>query len=788
MLREFDIFNQVIRLNYKDANSFSTNTGCFFTACVVAITVIQGIFTFRSILSYQTPQVTTERTQLENPGYFALNSSEFQFMINVEGGLNFSSSFLSFRMFYIDVFKLEDGSYGENKIEVPYKKCPSNYFEKFPVGSYPPGLSETGICPDTTKIELNGSSYQSENFKRLGIEIIKCVNNTHPDITCKSSEEIEDILKNPVYPITASLFYTNTILSPTNYSTPSIYYLDYEEYYLPPAGFTTQAEVPINQQDLITDDNLVMEGLSSKTYTTYQIDPNEMKVRMNNLITNDLGQEVMLAIWLRRSSKLYTTKRLYPTLQEGLASVGSVFTLSVAVFGLITSVYGGKAYAINITNQLFEYDFHDPEKEKKKAKKQFNAAKKEKMKSPSKKKEESLKVNSNGTSTYKENGKKSDKDEEDAQLPKLLLQQKQKLRYHFGDFLLDLFPCIRRDKKKLIRNAVAAAEKEIDLIEILKKLQQFDKLKQILLDEDELMMISYYQPPVISLYSSPVQEKASKDKIGRKKRNKTTAKSIQADQQSSMSKVDISKDSNAADPKEDKTDMAITAAQKFNRLLQKRKVSPISEKILKIMDPKVSDALFNFGIESKAFSSSNMSQNIMKKSNGKKISSGEHRKMTKLEAAMFISSRLQNYLLRRRMKKKLEKPVNDDLNSYKQDQSNHDDLDNYSILSEKKPLEFVSPMPFEISNSSDQDHRSPNITIQINEISSPKIYTSPNSRHVHYQNNPSNQKLLSPVTSKQEKYRSLSPVISFPKSSFGDDGFDCCGSSSRSEFPNLEKD
>ena len=362
MLREFDIFHQIIRLNYRDANTFSTTTGCFFTTCVIIITLIQGISTFRSILSFQSPQVTIERTELINPGYFTLNSSDFQFMINVEGGLNFSSSFLSVRMFYMKVFKYEDGTYGETQIEIPYKRCPSNYFKKFPVGTYPPELAETGICPDLSKIELNGSDYASDHFQRLGIILTKCVNNTNrPDIICKSSEEIEDFLKNPVIPIVATLFYTNTIISPTNYSTPSIYYLEYEEYYLPPTGFTMLVDVPINQQDLITDDNLLMEDWNTKSYTTYQIDPTEMKVRLSNQIT-DAGEEVMFTLWLRRSSKMYTTKRLYPKLQEGLASVGSVFTLCVAVFGIITTFYRNRAYAVNIANQLFEYDFYDPEK------------------------------------------------------------------------------------------------------------------------------------------------------------------------------------------------------------------------------------------------------------------------------------------------------------------------------------------------------------------------------------------------------------------------------------------
>ena len=694
------------------------------------------------------------------------------------------------------VFKYEDGTYGETQIEIPYKRCPSNYFKKFPVGTYPPGLAETGICPDLSKIELNGFDYASDHFQRLGIILTKCVNNTNrPDIICKSSEEIEDFLKNPVIPIVATLFYTNTIISPTNYSTPSIYYLEYEEYYLPPTGFTMLVDVPINQQDLITDDNLLMEDWNTKSYTTYQIDPTEIKVRLSNQIT-DAGEEVMFTLWLRRSSKMYTTKRLYPKLQEGLASVGSVFTLCVAVFGIITAFYRNRAYAVNIANQLFEYDFYDPEKEKKKAEN------KEKTKSSSNKKEENLTASINSKLELQENPKQPDIEEE---LPKLLLGKKEKLRYHFGDFLLSLFPCFNRNKNKLIRKAIVAAEREIDLIEILKKLQQFDKLQQILLDEDELMMISYYQPPVISLGSSPfkgrnLQKKSTltskfQERIGRKRRRKPSTKLMQADQQSpkiSKDRADCSNDANNANQTDDETALAITTVQSFNRLLQKRNASPISQKILKIMNPKVSDALFDFGREAKSFpTSSKMSLNKIK-DNEKSVQqkSNGTRKMSKLEAAFVISNRLENYFLRRRekMKKKLEKPTDDNMNSHKEDQSNRDDLGDYSILSEKRPLEIVSPKYFEITSGLDQECRSPNITIQINEKSSPKIITSPNARTIQYQNSQRNHKVSYAAPSKQDKYRSRSRMISFPMTSFGDEGFDIYENSSRSEFSNLEKE
>src|SRR5690349_16146203 len=96
-LRDLDLFRRNIDLNYNKSNSFTTNVGCFFTLCVIIIAIIQTISTFQTIITFQSPQVTSEHTILKEPSVFSFNSSNFSFAVYIPG-LDLSSSFVSVTM------------------------------------------------------------------------------------------------------------------------------------------------------------------------------------------------------------------------------------------------------------------------------------------------------------------------------------------------------------------------------------------------------------------------------------------------------------------------------------------------------------------------------------------------------------------------------------------------------------------------------------------------------------------------------------------------------------------
>lgn len=53
------------------------------------------------------------------------------------------------------------------------------------------------------------------------------------------------------------------------------------------------------------------------------------------------------------------------------------------------------------------------------------------------------------------------------------------------------FPCTLKENGIFLQESHRNPSEEFALIQIIKKVHEFDRLKKVLLDEDEIMMISY---------------------------------------------------------------------------------------------------------------------------------------------------------------------------------------------------------------------------------------------------------------------------------------------------------
>ena len=193
MLRDCDLFHQVVKLNYNQKSKFTTNAGCFFTTCVILITLSQGFTAFLPILTFQSPQVTIDKEVLENPGSITRNPSEFVFAVKIPD-LNLSSSFISLNMSYYKYIQHDDGAYEEIYTSFPFKKCSVEYMKNYSDTFATQGLGDA-LCPVSVNFSISGS-YGSPISEQIYISISPCTNDTNrPEIVCKSQEEPTFILE-----------------------------------------------------------------------------------------------------------------------------------------------------------------------------------------------------------------------------------------------------------------------------------------------------------------------------------------------------------------------------------------------------------------------------------------------------------------------------------------------------------------------------------------------------------------------------------------------------------------
>ena len=766
MLRGFDLFHQHIRLNYNQSNRFTTNAGCFFTICVFVITLSQAILTFNSILNFESPQVTIDRILLKNPGSISLNSSEFIFAVKIPN-LNLSSSFISLQMSYYKFVHHGNGTYDEIYTPFPYKRCSLEYMQNYiDSDTFQSQNFGDAFCPDTTSFQFSGS-YRDPMAEAISISISACRNNTnHPEIICKPKEEIADFFKNNNYPY-VQFWYSNTIVSPTNHSNPVSYYLDMIYWHFLPGSQTIDTNVYINEHEIITDDNLLLANWNLKNQSTYQIVSTEMRSQPTPLVMLEDNSELLISIGISKSSYKDTTRRLYPKLQQGLANVGSVFSLAVGVCGAIAAVYVGQAYLFNIAKHVYEFDAQDTQNEMAKSKKV------EKTNS-SKGKKHAVEM-TNASLSLQDMYKKGIKEGNICigREAATLFPKKRVMKYNCVDFLLSFIPCVRRKRNLLINEAISAVSKDIDIIEIVKKLQEFERLKKILLDEDELLMLKYSQAPIISLQSAKqgrdTQERKHKVTKKRGKNDNETessAKSAKYEQNVKEKSDSVIQHGNSCTKNSGQNDALSSFADSFrcyNRLLQKVRSSEISRKILTLMDPQSSDAFFEFRMK---YNSIKRVKQAKRKGHDVFERNERGQKMSKLEAGLIISKHLENYYFKRQ-KKKSRDLANVTSFPLLDEQNNHED---FSISSEKHLVQPETRQP-EIPNNLKQELHSHTKAIQLT-----KITTSLTPTNVHNVSPRSNQiesEVPHPPSKQGQNPKGrLPPIVSFPRTSASDSYFE----------------
>ena len=512
MLAAMDLFHNRVKLNLKGTDRFTTLTGNILTLTVIAITIIQAYTTLSKIFRYQNPQVYLERSYMHDPGPLSLNSSNFVFAVAIQNlNLILNSSLLSFQMAFWKFQRFPNGTTILNITRIPMKPCEEGYFKDFP-GAYESQRLFNAFCPAVEEYNIR-SSYVNSEFEYIQLQVSSCVNSTNQtEITCKPKEEILQAL--PGKMISIQLLYSNTILTTSNHSDPVSRVLTETFWYTTPNETTITADVLFSRQDLFDDDNIWLGGWNVNVSSTYQIDAAEMRVqqspvqfvggpRENSPFMNQNNTDfVLLNINFKRSNYLYTTKRIYPKIQEGLASIGGIFSLCLLVFGALANAYTSRAWTLTVANELYEFDLECLRSRKNKK----NHTRQEKPKT--------IIANSDRIDTEKTVICSEKKPDAPKQTLNEWLQKfskhfgsKEKLEYRFSDFLIGAFCCMRRRKDKLIQNAMKMVGQELDIVVLLKRLQEGEKLKHLLLNEEQLDIFSYSRPPLVTIKAPPVEKK-----------------------------------------------------------------------------------------------------------------------------------------------------------------------------------------------------------------------------------------------------------------------------------------
>ena len=631
LLEATDIFRQRIRLTMNKSDIFTTRLGNIMTLVVVILTILQSISAVKRVANYEFPQLDNTIQSVQDPGPLSLNSSNFLFAITVQNtDFNLSSAYLTFQMQMRRYIRHGNGTIQKIITPVPLKKCDLTYMANYSDQFDRFGLRQA-LCPSISEYNIGGG-YLSDVFEFIKLRVMTCQNDTtQPDIVCKDTPSVLNALANNT--VTVALIYTQNTIDENNYKEPVKQYLSTLNWNTSPGLQTLGSDLFLNEYQMKTDDGIWFENLNVYNETTHALDVNQERLQFSSVERLDESNYVLFNLYLRKSSNIYFKTRTFPKVQQMLATIGGIFSLFVTVAGAVMAFYARYMYYVTISEKLYEFEVE---------KKPKSGAEPNELPSNYNK----FKKIAQNFVKYSEKGIK-------------------KLDYSFCDYLYSITfgYCCPRRKDILCKKGVELVQQDIDILQIVKKLQELEKLKNVILNKDQLTVFSYTRRPLIK--EADKEELLKKQlRKGKKKTSYTTRENrgrpnkTKTNKSFQRSRTLVERTSQALQQETENFDdlhRFMTLFDSYRKLAHIASRTPFDEKILNLLDNEMHETLYDLEFDMKENPEITREYYMLLACRAfeellTKLRNPKMAKFTKLGAATFIAKKLVKKIKDRREK------------------------------------------------------------------------------------------------------------------------------------------
>lgn len=477
-LSKFDIFfGQRAFLYIRKRDEQTSNvSGALTIAMIVLLVIITGGFCYEMVsrqvvtIKYNTYDNLDEGIQL--------NPSNFMFAIGFE---NISFPEIN-RVFDIkfELRRVTRDEYGfltkkdETHSLYPCKK------ENFQSQSYnferefqKYGLKTMG-CPNVPAIDLKGS-YLMDEFAYLRMNVVACQNSTENGFSCLSKEEAVKFIRS--HEIRLQFFYIDNIINPSSYERPIVPYLTNQQWLLSPLKEAKAVDMFLMKHN-ITSNKSWLPFSSNVTLITHRMPAQNLR---EQVYENENAPYFRLVLRMDQFKGEYY--RQYMDLIELLSVVGGIVAALISAFGLIAIPYNIYKMRVTIANEI--YEIHEKE-----------AAENSNRESVEEGNEVPIGSDQMQVKRTETDGSKKKIQLLNDRFAKQL--SKKRIKTSLQGFCED-YCCFWRktpsENQILLKQIEERLQHDIDLIEVVKKLQQFEKLKDLLLSKEQREVFNYTLQP-----------------------------------------------------------------------------------------------------------------------------------------------------------------------------------------------------------------------------------------------------------------------------------------------------
>ncbi|CAK75905.1 unnamed protein product (macronuclear) [Paramecium tetraurelia] len=539
-LRGYDNFGVPLSLNINKQQEYKSVCGGVLSVMMTVVLIYILVSGLIGVFNRDTYTIEVQQLQDMDPDLKEMNSNNFMFAIKLDNpftdyfpNLNKTAFNISMNQVYI-----ETTSNGKRtkRITKSYmlESCTTNHFPSINFEEFHQvenQLSHYLCLPKDYQLWLQGT-YSSNimQFPKLSVSLCKSEN-------CYSDSEIMELSKNASVMVSLSTIIQSAIFMANQTDYPLYQYLNSDFFLATNFDAESTADIFFESNRIVNQNSIFSFYVDDETidYWVFPIYSYREIKTFNNVPSS------LFSVNFRLSQEFQQTTKKVNTIDQFLSYFGGMLKIISSIFGIVALQYNQMGLRLSLANSL--YQFNVPQKKDGRIEFSYDKLLSYIQRQLNKVDETINKLKNHTINLVKMNKitraitlkhqsnptQQSEKkssilidqplhhDDIQRQASSLLevkesflkdlfneiFEQRNKLKLGINFFFYQLLCCTCVEKIRVTRKMLQQCEnvilQDLDIVNILQKLQQIEKLKQALLEKDQIKVFNYTPKPIINV-------------------------------------------------------------------------------------------------------------------------------------------------------------------------------------------------------------------------------------------------------------------------------------------------
>ncbi|EAS03362.1 transmembrane protein, putative (macronuclear) [Tetrahymena thermophila SB210] len=549
-----DLFGTAVSIRYNKKESFNTRLGGIVSLCLGIILLLYVANILQIYISHSQVQVIQELKNIQNLSSFNLTVDNFSFMVGVTD--IYYNTFIDNSIYTLQATQIiqirelnqTTGLYQQSikMIPIELEQCTKDHFRIDGTQDYfTKQIYNNMFCFKMDQVIQLEGDYNSLSFKELQIEMFECQGST-----CKSPDQVKRRLNNCYLQV----YFTDKNIISTNLQNP-IQNFAKSNFYIAGNDFSKTINLYMLQNLISSEVGVLFDDIKNRLEITYSGDRESVVSRTTN--------RIFLLQMTLQPSKQMNYYRKYLSLSQVLSQIGGIYNILFAIGCFVCRPYAQLQYKKNLINTVFGFQYinndqqiqqnqfsciekendqkvqklfqtninnsqieHDKSIQsinlKNKAQSQLQSESNNLVNSNkniitnSKNSQNCSKINKklnkfqisqcqdyqSNTFEVEKNNKQTENAKNEIVLKDFFKQTFDELKLNTCDYFkyyLSWFICKRKNKSQIIDYSLQKLYNHLDIYYIMNKLIEFEKLKRLLLTENQLKLFDYIPKPIFNI-------------------------------------------------------------------------------------------------------------------------------------------------------------------------------------------------------------------------------------------------------------------------------------------------